>query len=216
MPNYKIADIRFSYSFGSQELAERLLPYQCADSFAGIDLTLNESDTLDQRNYLTSGVLCEGVALCRKFSDRLTERFGGVLFHSAAVCVGRRAFLFAAPSGVGKTTHLRLLRARYGDRVRVINGDKPILRAVDDRMMVYGSPWQGKENDGENISALLAAVFILCRAQENDCRRISCYEALPFLVRQAAMPDSRNGKRGAMEFLDKMAAAADFFLLGAI
>ena len=33
---------------------------------------------------------------------------------------------FAAPSGTGKTTHIKLWQRLYGDRVEIINGDKPL------------------------------------------------------------------------------------------
>ena len=47
------------------------------------------------------------------------------LMHGSALCMDDRAYIFTAPSGTGKSTHARLWREIYGDRVRMINDDKP-------------------------------------------------------------------------------------------
>ena len=46
------------------------------------------------------------------------------LMHGAAIAFDGAAYLFTAPSGTGKTTHVRLWRQYLGSRVTVVNGDK--------------------------------------------------------------------------------------------
>lgn len=53
------------------------------------------------------------------------------VFHGATIEVGGRAYIFTAPSGTGKTTHIRMWRQVFGERVNIINGDKPMLRIVN-------------------------------------------------------------------------------------
>ena len=48
---------------------------------------------------------------------------------------------------------------KAGDRVTVINDDKPIIRKIDGEFYVYGTPWQGKESIGKNIPALILSVL---------------------------------------------------------
>ena len=68
------------------------------------------------------------------------------LMHGAAVAFDGAAYLFTAPSGTGKTTHVRLWRQYLGSRVTVVNGDKPFLSLEPDgTVRVWGSPWAGKE-----------------------------------------------------------------------
>lgn len=50
-----------------------------------------------------------------------------MLMHGAVVEFSGRAYMFTAPSGTGKSTHVRLWRKHLGDAVRIINGDKPLV-----------------------------------------------------------------------------------------
>ena len=67
-----------------------------------------------------------------------------LLIHGSALSMDSEAFLFTAQSGVGKSTHARLWRELYGDRVKMINDDKPMLQIRDSEVLVWGSP--GTEN----------------------------------------------------------------------
>ena len=50
---------------------------------------------------------CEGLCLYRKICHQLS-RYDAFLMHASAVAVDGEAYVFAAPSGTGKTTHTRL------------------------------------------------------------------------------------------------------------
>ena len=43
----------------------------------------------------------------------------------------KQAYLFCGSSGTGKTTHMLLWQKMLGDRFKFINGDKPIIRFID-------------------------------------------------------------------------------------
>ena len=102
---------------------------------------------------------------------------------------GGRAYLFAAPSGVGKTTHVRLWQKLLGDRMRVVNGDKPLVRVEKSGVTVYGTPWNGKEGMGEKTSAPLCGVCFLRRGTENAIEPLAAQQALPALLMQLYRPD---------------------------
>ena len=59
------------------------------------------------------------------------------LMHGAAIAFDGAAYLFTAPSGTGKTTHVRLWRQYLGSRVTVVNGDKPFLSLEPDPALEY-------------------------------------------------------------------------------
>ena len=82
-------------------------------------------------------------------SDRL-------IFHSVAFALRGRAWLLTAPSGTGKTTQYMNLKKLYGDEIRIICGDNPVLHFMQDgTIMVHPSPWKGKEKLGSNLTAPL-------------------------------------------------------------
>ena len=68
----------------------------------------------------------ETLALLRKISNILPEhkRF---LMHGASISYEDNAFLFTARSGTGKSTHIRLWKKYIGDKVKIVNGDKPFI-----------------------------------------------------------------------------------------
>ena len=71
--------------------------------------------------------------------------FDAAVFHSCAFKVNDRGIALAAKSGTGKSTHMFLWQKLLGEKFQIINGDKPILRLVDGKPYIYGTPWAGKE-----------------------------------------------------------------------
>ena len=130
----------------------------------------------------------ESTAVCRRIAAKLPE-YDALVFHGSAVAVGDRAFLFAAKSGTGKTTHTGLwLKNIPGSYV--VNGDKPILRIIDGRPCVCGTPWMGKEKYGCSRIVPLSAVCFLNRESGNRIGRIGLAEAFPRLIAQSYRPDN--------------------------
>ena len=96
----------------------------------------------------------ETVALRRRFADLLLS-YSRCLFHSAAFAFQGKAYLLAAPSGVGKTTQLNLWWQLYPGEITIINGDKPALQFQDNGpILVHATPWRGKEALGGIINAI--------------------------------------------------------------
>lgn len=130
---------------------------------------------------------CEGNCLYRKICLNMVD-YGGFLMHAAVIEVEGEAIAFAAKSGVGKSTHVRLWQERYGDEVRVVNGDKPICRSFDGRLHVCGTPWNGKEQMGSNTIVPLKALCFLEQAEENSLERLTPGEAMTRLFHQVLLP----------------------------
>ncbi len=72
---------------------------------------------------------------------------------------------FSADSGVGKSTHTALWHKVYGDKVQIINDDKPIIRLENNELIVYGSPFAGGTMKFQNDSAVLGAIVFLEEAK---------------------------------------------------
>ena len=128
----------------------------------------------------------EYVAVYRKIAERLSE-FDGAVFHGAVLVYEGKAFIITARSGVGKTTHVRLWLEKYGDKVYVLNGDKPVIRIIDGKIYACGTPYNGKEGYGRCGIAPLSAIAFLDRAEENSFKKITAEEGLVRLMGQIYM-----------------------------
>lgn len=106
-----------------------------------------------------------------------------LVLHSSAVELDGKAYLFSAPSGTGKSTHTGLWQTIFGDRAKVFNDDKPILRRIDGVWYAYGSPWSG-HGPNINMKAPLAGICFLKQAPENKIRRLSQPEAIQKIIWQ--------------------------------
>ena len=155
----------------------------------------------------------EPLALYRKICAKALER-GAFLMHCAVIAYEGRGYAFAAPSGTGKTTHIRLWQAVFGEEnVTIVNGDKPLLRVMDGRIYAYGTPWCGKEGYQTNTRVPLAALCFLERAAENRICGLSDTEAIPRLFSQIMIADSTDLAR-QLELVDQLVGRVPMYKLG--
>ena len=76
----------------------------------------------------------ERLHLCRRIAELLPQ-YDRVLFHGSSLSIDGTGVLFTAKSGTGKSTHTRLWRQVFGDRVRMVNDDKPFLHIGADAVI---------------------------------------------------------------------------------
>ena len=114
------------------------------------DLCTREREGLPRQN--AGDAYLETLAIYRQLAEKLAER-NVLLFHGSALAMDGEAYLFAARSGTGKSTHARLWREAFGERVVMINDDKPLLQVGEEGVRVFGTPWNGKHRLGNNASA---------------------------------------------------------------
>ena len=160
-------------------------------------LRVTETDLAQERSLqppeasgLSDSIL-EGLAMYRKIMDVMACR-NVLMFHSSALAMDGRAYLFTAPSGTGKSTHTRLWRQVFGDRVTMINDDKPLLRLqADGTWRVYGTPYAGKENIQTNTSETVRGIVLLEQGAENRIERVSAHDAYVRLLVQTYHNDQK-------------------------
>ena len=133
----------------------------------------------------------ESICVYRKICKELLS-YKLFLLHSSVVECDGKSYAFAAPSGTGKSTHTGLWLKHFGDRARIINGDKPIYKVTDDGVKVYGTPWCGKEGLHTNTSSPLAALCFIERGQKNEIRKIDESEAVMRIFTQILVPDNES------------------------
>ena len=124
----------------------------------------------------SSSPYIEYMELCPRVSDALLS-FNRVIFHGVAFKWRERAWIFTAPSGIGKTTQYIRWKTLFGGEVSIINGDKPVLSFENDTITVHPSPWNGKEGIGQQISAQLGGIVMLRQSGKNSIERVSAKDA---------------------------------------
>ena len=96
--------------------------------------------------------------------------------HASVVEKDGRGVLFLGKSGAGKSTHSSLW-LKYIEGTSLLNDDNPILRAGEDGVRVYGSPWSGKTPCYRNHDVPVAAIVRIRQAPFNKIHRLSVLEA---------------------------------------
>lgn len=95
-----------------------------------------------------------------------------IAIHTSVIRYKGRTVLFLGESGTGKSTHTRLWREHIEGAV-LLNDDSPILRIVDGKPWMFGSPWSGKTPCYKAESYPLAACVRLSQAPYNKIRRLN-------------------------------------------
>ena len=104
-------------------------------------------------------------------SDKLTT-----LFHSSVVSYQGKAYMFLGKSGTGKSTHSQLW-LKYLEGTELVNDDNPVVRVIEGKAYVYGSPWSGKTPCYRNVSYPIGGIVKLKQAPHNEIRRMKAIEA---------------------------------------
>lgn len=147
--------------------------------------------------------MLELLCLCRKLADSL-PKYNRILFHGSSLALDGKGVLFTATSGTGKSTHTGLWRKVFGDRVRMVNDDKPFLQVEENQVVVHGTPWRGKHSLGSNISAPLKAIVFLCRGAENRIEPVSSRELFPILLQQTYSPEDPDAMLQTLALVERL------------
>ena len=169
--------------------------------------TLERMTEENKRGYL------ESVCIYRDLCLQLPER-GSFVMHAATIEVDGQAYAFTARSGTGKSTHISLWKKLLGDRVKVVNGDKPIIRLIDGVFYAYGTPWCGKEGWNRNVRSPLNGICFVERALENTINKMPLDEAATRIMKQILIPKDAMGAINTFDLVDKMLNNVNCWLLG--
>lgn len=148
----------------------------------------------------------ESICVHRKLAEWLPTQNAFVL-HSAVFDVDGTGIALAAHSGTGKTTHMLLWQKLLGERLKIVNGDKPIIRFFDDESdtpYAYGTPWNGKEHLGCNMRTPLRHIAFIERAEKNSCESMSPSDAINLIFNQVYMPKDSAAVIKTIELINRL------------
>ena len=135
----------------------------------------------------------ETLATLRKIAD-IMPIYNRFLMHGAVLSWKNAGYMFTAPSGTGKSTHVALWKKYLGDEVKIINGDKPILAVQQN----------GKERWQTNTSVPLKGICFIKQGNENKIHTITPKEALPMLIHQVYFTENPEQAGKTMELLNQL------------
>lgn len=219
----KIADIPIEINTVYNSFTDAFNEYK-TDEVPMLSIGITEQDIINERKKVIDECAYEGViypeyskeqlentAVYRKIANEL-PLFDAFVFHGSAVAVDNNAYLFTAKSGTGKTTHTNLwlknIKGSY-----VVNGDKPIIRIINEKPFVCGTPWMGKEGFGCNKIVPLNAICFLSRAKENSIEATNFAEVLPNLIGQSYRPMDGAMLIKSIKLLEKIGNNISFYRL---
>ena len=205
-------DNRYTY-------VERLAADYTVSADAEVDFTVGATDAeiMEERGAaeaeFSDGYL-ESIVLYRNIAERL-PLYSAAVFHGAVIAIDGKAYAVTARSGVGKTTHLRIWQKVFGDRVHILNGDKPVLRVIDGVLYASGTPWRGKESYGVNEMLPLCGIAFIERGEVNTAEQISSSSALIPFITQLYVPKNESSARLALALSNKIISSVPLVRLRA-
>lgn len=126
-----------------------------------------------------------------------TAAHNTLLLHASTTVLNDKAYLFLGKSGTGKSTHSRLWKKAYPD-AWLLNDDNPVVRFMNNEVIVYGTPWSGKTPCYINKSARVGAFVKLLQAPYNKVHNLRLPEAYAYLMA------SSSGLKIVSEMMDSL------------
>lgn len=213
----KIADVRVGIEPVHEGFRDFCRDY-IIDEEPDFVLAASEADLAEEKERIEEqiedveydGLELEKLWVYRQIAETMPS-YDAFLIHATSVRVDEDAYLFLGPSGAGKTTHAKLWEKFFGNRFSIINDDKPIIQVSDERIMVCGSPWCGKENWKNNVAASLKGAIDLNQAEENRIERLSQSDAWNVMMNQVYRSRDAETMKKTLSLLNKVINSKPIF-----
>lgn len=205
---YKIADFNLEFGFRHKPFRLASTDYFQEGNECCVTFTCSEEEKEIARNgdYTLKKAYLESMILHHKLAEWLPLH-NAFVFHSACFDVEGVGVAFAAHSGTGKTTHMNLWQKYLGDKMVVVNGDKPIVRFFDDEPetpYAYGTPWNGKEHLGCNMRTKLQHICFIERSETNYVEPMNKQDVIDRIFNQVYMPKDPVAVVNTMQLIDRL------------
>lgn len=178
--------------------------YLAAPSDAEPEITISVSKNCVNGTAVVPGKRSRFVLVHKAISDFLLAK-SVLTVHASALLFDGKAYLFCAPSGTGKSTHARLWREAFGERVSMISDDQPLVRIEENCIFACGSPYNGKAKLGANIEAPIGGICVCLRGKENLIERLSPAQATLDLAPTVYIPNEPDPASKALLLIKRLA-----------
>ncbi len=214
--NARLADLNISFDKKIKNVHVLVRNYLCEFEKPDLILSVTEDEVkAESTTTLVSPGTIQRRAAFRKLAGILPE-YNAFVFHSACFDVEGTGVAFAALSGTGKSTHMRLWQELLGDKLTVVNGDKPFVRFLDsqpEKLYAYGTPWSGKENLNNNIRTELKHICFIERSQTNYVERVQAKDVIDRLLKQVYIPQDPAALMKTIKLANRALSCCDFWII---
>lgn len=136
-----------------------------------------------------------------------------LMIHASLVRNNGYGYAFIAKSGTGKSTHTSLW-LRHIPGSDLMNDDNPIVRIIDGKPYIYGSPWSGKTPCYRQVKAKLGAITRIDRAKQNSVERLKPIQAFASLLPCcSSMKWDKDIYNAICDTITRLIETADIFIL---
>ena len=213
----KIAGINVEFNTLISDLSNVCKSYIVSDVKPDIIVTVTQDEVEGEKSLApfeedVSLEICESICAHRGLCKQIWK-FDALVLHCATFAVDGRAIAFAAKSGTGKTTHMRLWKRYLGDKMIAINGDKPIIRFFDGVPYAHGTPWRGKEGFGKNMAAPLTDICFIERDTNNSVVPTTKEDALNRIFNQILLPNDPMGSVKTLQMVDDILNKCNLWII---
>lgn len=213
---YLIADLVTEMEPKYEHFRNLAKPFEyCGDRNTDISLSVSDEHINSLIKRMVPGTTigaAEEFAYAGIFCKNIIK-YNAMLIHSSAIEYKGKAYLFSADSGVGKSTHTSLWRKAFGNDVKMINDDKPVVRIIDGKAIVFGTPFDGGSGIANNISAPLGAVVFIERGENNSIRMAKTPEIIKRLYFSTAHFVSRDTADKMLTNFENLLSCTDFYIM---
>ena len=195
----------YTYNLCKDYLTDEKAEFSVCPDESDIDKEIEISEFTPPRYY------AESICVYRAISEIL-PLYNRIIFHGAVISYKGNGYIFTAPSGTGKTTHIKLWE-KYVDGVEIVNGDKPLLQIENGSVIAYATPYAGKEGYQNHSLAEIKGICLIKRGTENRIRRVTSGEVLTRLMAQMYLPENPESTLKTLDLLDSLVKTVPLYEL---
>lgn len=125
---------------------------------------------------------------CANFVSSLLF-FNSMIIHASYIVYNKKAVLFSALSGGGKSTQARLWQNNLG--AEIVNGDRAVIKREKEGWFVHSLPMCGSSGICTQKSAKLGAIVMLNKGNDNKIEQLSNAQKLALLLPQITLENKK-------------------------
>lgn len=216
----KIADFKFAFKGIPAIIWDSFKEYKtnCVNLDEVFEITpeaVERTRLSDENEGEIGGLYYEYLTILRNIAEWAPKQ-NAFLMHGVVLDIENTGILFTAQSGTGKTTHMNLWQEYLGDKMVVVNGDKPIVRFFDNEPetpYAYGTPWCGKEWLQNNMRTPLKHICFIERSETNYVERVDKATVIDRIFNQIYMPKDPVAIMKTMELIDRLLNCCNLWII---